>query len=92
MGSPAGALARGLRRDAPAPGVAGADIVVVGVLRYEVVDAVAGAIAPVVVAIAAAGLSCTVAASARAPVGPPTAPNSAYSSSAARRRKPWERG
>ena len=43
MGSPAGALARGLRRDAPAPVVAGADIVVVGVLRYEVVDAEAGA-------------------------------------------------
>ena len=48
MGSPAGALARGLRRDAPAPVVAGADIVVVGVLRYEVVDAEAGALAPVV--------------------------------------------
>ena len=61
MGSPAGALARGLRRDAPAPGVAGADIVVVGVLRYEVVDAEAGALAPVIFAIAAAALSCAVA-------------------------------
>ena len=61
MGSPAGALARGLRRDAPGPGVAGADIVVVGVLRYEVVDAEAGALAPVVFAIAAASPSCAVA-------------------------------
>ena len=63
MGSPAGALARGLRRDAPAPVVASADVV--GVLLYEVVDevvdAAAGALAPVVVAIAAAALSCTVA-------------------------------
>ena len=58
MGSPAGVLARGLRRDAPAPGVAGADIVVLGVLRYEVVNAEAGALAPVAFAIAAASPSC----------------------------------